>query len=861
MKVKVDGIGLLEFPDGTDQKVIDKTVKGLVSEKKTGKQGFMQKYFPSIPDTYNIYEKEWRSGLGAMNTALEKPTGKNLLGGVLGALQYVGSPITAIGKGIVGNPTKNILKEVGVPEPVADFVGDMAETATYFIPYGKVVQQAIKGKEALAQTEQIAKIAKTLPPPLPKKALEFPEALSKNVVKDAIEPISLANKKILRENVIDDVTTTLKDVIVKGYNPSGSKRITQEIVDYMVQNPDEIIKVSEKYNLSPQQLAAQMKETMTLAGRDLGKMARLSKEIIAKFNTPYMKQLSKYMDEELADTVITDGFGTAFKTAENIRRSALVSQFVTTMRNIVSQGGRVALGSIDEAFQGAASAYLKSGGEGIMPSIKSTLRGLGEGLDLLTATIHRMSPKERIKLIELLDTKNALQAKATMFTSPIQDVVLTSRIAKTLNTLNTTQEYFFRNIAFEAKLRQLVKKGGFKLDDISSKDIPENIFNEAANYALDMTFAAMPKTPFAKEWVRAMSHPIMTAAINPFPRFLYGNALPFLKRFSPIGFLEAAKPSVVADIVSGHPEKFAKAISEATLGTIMLNTAGHIRNSKYGGENWYEIRVGDKTYDTRAYAPFSTYLFIAESLTNPERIKPADFGSALLSLNRIGGTGLVLADIMRGTSSVNTINTLKKFAGSYVAGFSTPMRTLKDIYSIIDEEEAILRDVKDDEFWGPTKRNIPLVSQTLPKARSPLRPGDIKTESPVFRQFTGLSYEIKNELEKEVDKIQLNYQVIYPRTGDAKGDRLVSEIMAPILELAFPILLKKTRYNQLDNATKRILLGTLFQDTKKHAKAEVMKANPELAVKIKIDAIPNNIKELLENKGIDLEEYNQFIKR
>ena len=258
----------------------------------------------------------------------------------------------------------------------------------------------------------------------------------------------------------------------------------------------------------------------------------------------------------------------------------------------------------------------------------------------------------------LIDSANAINAKAKTFSSPVLDVTMTGKVSKLVNTLNRTQEFFFRNLAFEAKLRQIARQAGVNFKNIGPDDIPKEMYEKAADYALDMTFAGMPKSKFGQDFVRWASHPVFTSLFNPFPRFMFGNAIPFLKRFSPIGFLEAAKPSVVAEMVTGNPDRFVKAASEATLGTIMFNTAAYIRNSDMAGERWYEVKAGDKYIDTRAFAPFSTYLFLAESVTNPERIKPADWGQAALSLNRVGGTGLVLADILRGKDAAVTKDNL-----------------------------------------------------------------------------------------------------------------------------------------------------------------------------------------------------------
>jgi hypothetical protein len=863
MEVEVEEIGILEFPDDTDQAVIDKTVKDLTTPDEPG---MLEKAFPSVVRAKDIYLEEESAARKSIKTMLEDPTGRNVIHGALGIIQGVFSPLTAGVRGLLSEPIGDILRKANkeLPEEIKqtlrnfqpgialmidypDITEDLVETGAYFLPYGKAVQTAITGKKALEQT---GSMAKALPKAKPKKPLKFPEKLPEEAIQDATAPISQANKKVLTESVIDDIVSEVKHPISKKWSPYESKRITQEIVDYITDNPDEIPKVVEKYNLSPQELAAQIKETMTLAGRDLGRMGRLAKEIKSRFDTDYMKQLTKYMDTQIAEVTTLDKFGKAFKSIENIRRAALVSQFVTTFRNMISQGGRVTLGSIDNAFQGAGNAFLKSGGEGGFGSVKSTLKGFGEGLDLFTATINRLRPAERRKLLEILESSNAIEAKAKMFRSPIQDVVLSNKIAKRLNTFNTMQEFFFRNISFEAKLRQLGKRAGIDFKNLKPDDIPDSMLKEAADYALDMTFAALPKSQFAKEWVKGMSHPIMTALINPFPRFLYGNALPFLKRFSPIQFLEAARPSVVADIVSGNPEKFTKAISEATLGTIMLNTAGYIRNSKFAGERWYQINVGEKTVDTRAFAPFSTYLFMAEAMQNPERLKPSDFGMALLSLNRIGGTGLVIADVMRGKNIATTIDSVERMAGAWVSGFTVPARTLKDLYSAIDPEEAVYRDIRENELLNPMLQNIPGVSQTLPEARSPLRVGQIKAEKPAFRQFTGLSVRTKNALEREVDKIQLDYRRIYPGTGDPNGDRIVSEIMAPLLEKAFPLLKEQTNYNQLDHTSRRLILGELFKDAKKVARAELLESNPSLALKIKIQDLPDDVTQLLKMKGI-----------
>ena len=42
----------------------------------------------------------------------------------------------------------------------------------------------------------------------------------------------------------------------------------------------------------------------------------------------------------------------------------------------------------------------------------------------------------------------------------------------------------------------------------------------------------------------------------------------------------------------------------------MLTGAYYLRSQPYAGEKWYELKLGGKTFDTRAYNPFAAYLFV-----------------------------------------------------------------------------------------------------------------------------------------------------------------------------------------------------------------------------------------------------------
>lgn len=850
--VSVQGIGNLEFPDNTDPKIIDTVVKRLLGIKEPQqKKGFLENWFPSVKRTGEIYQQETQQGMDAIKKMVEQPTGKSVLQGGLGALQFFGAPLTAFAKGIVREPIEQIPKALGAPQGVTNFIGELAEQATYFVPYGGLVKKAIDAPKTVLEagikvaSESLPKQAKSV-----KKKLEFPPETSDEAIAKATAETP-PTKQVLTENTVGEVIESVKEAVKQKWNPFGEKRITQEIIDYMTTRPQEIEPILQKYGMSFDDLIAQVKATETTSGKELQKLSVLAKEVYKTYsNNPKLKEQAQKLLSELPEPTTMDKFMDGFKKLENVRRALLVSQVTTTMRNIASQTGRLVLGSIDDAFQGMLTGV--TSGEGIIQSGKQALKGLGDGLDTWTAFLNQFKPSQREKLIGLLDADHALKAKAMMYGSPIQDVILGNGLAKWVNTLNRTQEFFFRDIAFETRLLKNLDKAGVKggLKGIDPQNIPPVVLEDAANHALEMTFAAMPKSQFGKQWVQMMSNPVFTSLLNPFPRFLWGNAMPFLKDFSPLGFIKAASPKTMAQLASNKPETFAKAASRATIGTILINTALMARNNEsVGGEKWYEIKSGDKRIDVRPFAPLSSYLFIAEAMSNPDRIKPADYAQALLSLNRIAGTGLVLTDVIRGKKFQTFMSTMNKLAGEYLGGFTTPVRTFKDIYSVIDPQEAIIRDVRENEFIGPTQRNIPELSQQLPAAFSPLKQGPMKTETPILRQMSGLSIRTKNVGEKEFDRLNFDMSKIYPRTGLPEADRIISKNMSPLMETVMPMLVQNEQYKKMSDGMKKVLLSGIVKEIRDEAKKALIKEKPDLYNKILTQKIPDDLKEVLKEQG------------
>ena len=186
---------------------------------------------------------------------------------------------------------------------------------------------------------------------------------------------------------------------------------------------------------------------------------------------------------------------------------------------------------------------------------------------------------------------------------------------------------------------------------------------------------------------------------------------------SPLGFAKAFSPKTIAKLTQGDSKEFTRAASRAMLGTTMFASANELRNGPHAGEKWYEVNIGDKTYDARPFAPFSLYLLAAEFIKPNNNLTGKDYIEAATGINRISGTGLMFVDALRykgPTTGEKIKEMLAEFFGAgYVAAPTLPIKQIKDLSTIVGGDETI-RDVKQDTAAGrlvaPAMRNIPGLS-------------------------------------------------------------------------------------------------------------------------------------------------------
>lgn len=777
-----------------------------------------------------------------------------------GALRAIFAPLTGVARAFLREPVEQISRDLGASPEAAFYIGEGTEmTALMFGPVAakKYVDTAMalpleneSTKTLRDAAEKLRKTATDMKLPV-ETAAPAASTASTTIPAGAKGASSDLYEARVRSEAVGEITKVAKELAPKlSTNDPGGKRLFRQVAD-LVDSGEIQIKnlpeIAQKYGISKDEFLRDLVSTVSESGRTLQKFSSLKREINKAFaEVPGIDDILKPIGEPTSMQKVGD----TIARVENLRRSLLVTQLATSVRNAASQVGRLTLSTVDDALQNAIIGDIKGN------MFKEVVE---KQINPLAAAMNRFSPAKRARLDQILESQHAVIEKTRLMSQPVQEITGTQKVANFLNTPNRVQEFFFRKLAFEAKLRQLLGK---RYETIDPAAIPEQALRKSVDYALEMTFSAPGKTRAVREFIDAWRKTGLTL-INPFPRFAFANALPFIMEHSPLGYLHAVSPTVLRQLASGNPEAFAQAASRATVGSLLFASAWQIRQSEHAGEKWYEIRAGQdpetgegRVVDARSYAPISTHLFLADTFLHPERLDAQDYAEAAVGLNRIAGTSAAIFQALRG--DVDSFGeAARKMAGSYMGSFTVPAKTFKDIYSAVDSEEGIARDARESPLLGPAIRNIPGASQMLPESVSILRNRRLDTPDVagvpggIVRQATGISVKRKNLIEREVDRLNIDPITINPRTGVPEADRFIAGAAAPVVEQFGERLIKSKLYQQSSPTRQRLMLAEMFKAAREIGAQKLKAENPKLSVQIQIKGMSKDVTKLIEERQRD----------
>jgi hypothetical protein len=537
-----------------------------------------------------------------------------------------------------------------------------------------------------------------------------------------------------------------------------------------------------------------------------------------------------------------------WRRADNIRRGLLVTQLATSVRNFTSQIGRLGIDVLDQGLQGGLqrifgfeqTAHAADSMAALMDSLspsraaetKRKVDALLEGL-----------PREQDRLFNNYASDITRAAKNQGVTGKIDSAFQgAERAVELLNTVNRFQEYIVRRAVFQAELDARLRRRGTSIEEaIKNPDVKKAIpvadIRAAIQRALEITFSATPAYGSAGYHVlKAINKmPFTGTAVIPFPRFMM-NSLKFLYEFSPVGAMKLLTEAERQKVRQGDM----KTISRATVGMGLLATAFLIRGMQDDDTKWNEIRLPgmERTIDVRPYNPFAAYLFVADLMTRAAKGTlygkhvGTDIIRNVLGVNVRGGTGLqildTLVDGIREVGSAEKLTEwLQRAGGKMIAGLLTPLQNLTDLYEQFDPESAVVRNVRERPITGPIMERLPgPVTRALgyeePEERYvPTAEGPMKRDQPGLRQLTGLTTQRpKNDFEKELDRLQMDYRDLLPPQGDPRLENAMARFMGEEEEKSNRFV-NSARFQSLGDMGRRLELQGYLRGLRARARAKL----------------------------------------
>ena len=513
---------------------------------------------------------------------------------------------------------------------------------------------------------------------------------------------------------------------------------------------EELTKIAEKYNLTPDELAMVFISDASKAGRLLGTLSGVKRKLTPSEQTQVnnhpkiMENLSivspemaKVLDEKLASVgKVGQKSWEVFKNVDILRRGLMVVQPKTTIRNLMNAGIRAPIYMLDHGFNDLLQNGRLTGLKSALKLPKDfLLRGDAESLALIFQEGNPLTYQRVFR--EAMDLNEELGAGSGF-----------ARLGRKINVLNTMLDNGIKKTIFLNEIRTAIggqdalnaymKGQGGAEKNLDFNDwfrLNPELAAKAMDEALSFTYQKGFKKGTAAGWITQQSaNPIFTAFV-PFPRFLV-NQTQFMYEHAPL--LSFAGAGIQK--IRGKPlginmrERFVK---QAT-GSLFLYGALQVRAMQGPDTPWNYIKDQSTgmLYDiTALLGPFAPYFFTADFIlrankgaltenvpimsqemqnkyekTNWDTINWREVSKAFTGMQIKGGidTGFVVLDELftdlAGLGEEDTdskaLKILAKFGANYTRTFTIPVGVFKDLDATFDPDARKIMDTDSVDLLG-----------------------------------------------------------------------------------------------------------------------------------------------------------------
>lgn len=594
------------------------------------------------------------------------------------------------------------------------------------------------------------------------------------------------------------------------------------------------------------------------------------------------------------------------------RRIFMLGQLVTGTRNAATTAGRFSLDIVEQAMKDVMPAAWGGG-----PGQGRRFASAWEHMAATAGAFKRGDTKRIESLLDVVDKSSILRER--LFQSPTETDAIAGRIGSGLTWWTRQVENYYRRAKFQGALNsRLIKRGVSPADAWNNpKLIKRSEIEGAIRESLEVTFQAPPSSPRGRAILRGFQElaPVTTNVL-PYPKY-FSNAMKFLMDFNPAGFLKFAIMGKAKRAKVG-----AETLSRAMLGTTMLAASMAFHMSPNAGERWMEVKgddgrvinINDELRETEGRSnwagtlgPFAPYMFMgklmaegAEHGANWARynISAGDWMAGMVGFQRVPPGINAFVDTFRSGGADNLQNfqrAMGRFVGESVAGFTVPLRTLKDILSAVGvESEAKFFDPKEplpgmegkfaERFLtgvaAPTIQNIPLAGRFLDRPEAiQITRGEPRTSAlkaptqarvlgvplpfkvpgqvaPFMRQTGGVIEQEKTKPEIALDDLGINYVELSPKTGIPAVDRALSQRFGRAFDRVFDRFITNHSdvWEQMTPERQEVVIKGASGYLHELARKDLIRTDPHLAaarhVKMKFGRAE---RELLKSEGVDIE--------
>lgn len=314
--------------------------------------------------------------------------------------------------------------------------------------------------------------------------------------------------------------------------------------------------------------------------------------------------------------------------------------------------------------------------------------------------------------------------------------------------VNRLQEKHFRFATFIANVNLQLKAKGIDPFNVNSEDIPRDILERSVKRALEDTFGEDYNLDNAVGRLLEASNDVLSWVpffVNPllFRRFFF-NSLKFVYDHSA---MLAVKTITRDKITARDMAKFTTGI------TMFLMALQILRQFGTDDDDPTILKYGDYYVRVSAYNPLSNFLVLANAYNRYSKGKSVlKDKKNLLDLigidSRYPNVGLeFLGDLVEifGTSPTKWVafeNTLKVTAGKGLSAFARPLSSLKDIVTLFDADQGLIRDYSEVPFYGELMKNVPYsdtfgesMGLNVPVRQNVISGEDVRKESPIMDQL------------------------------------------------------------------------------------------------------------------------------